>query len=432
MQKININFEKEIGKIKPMNGVGQPPFYGMDFSMFDYLKDANIPYSRLHDVGGPYGRNVFVDVPNIFRDFNADQNDPKSYSFEFTDLLITALIEHNVEPVFRLGVTIENFATVRAFNIYPPADYQKWAEICEHIIKHYTEGWNDGYNYKMTYWEIWNEPDILEDPMENTMWRGTAEQFYDLYDIAAKHLKKKFPHLKIGGYGASGFYALPNSSNPEDPNPRWPYITNFFKNFIKFIKEKNSPLDFFSFHAYTDAVLDNVVSTNFVREYLDKNGYNDTEMLLTEWDCQVFLKGTVRHAAFTAGVMLALQDTALEGAMFYDARYGVGLYAAVFDSTTAKPLPAYYSFLAFGELLKRRTQVDVGDLPAGIYVVAAKAEDGCVVITNTNEEDINVELAVCGFNEITECKIIAEDSVWQDYEFSNVLPKNSVFMIKYK
>ena len=63
MQKITLDFNKNIGQIKPMHAVGQPPFIGINFSMFDHLKNANIPYSRLHDVGGAYGRNIFVDIP---------------------------------------------------------------------------------------------------------------------------------------------------------------------------------------------------------------------------------------------------------------------------------------------------------------------------------------------------------------------------------
>ena len=61
-----------MGKIKPMHGVGQPPIQGTDFSMFRYLNEAGIPFSRLHDVGGWFGGNLWVDIPNIFRDFNAD------------------------------------------------------------------------------------------------------------------------------------------------------------------------------------------------------------------------------------------------------------------------------------------------------------------------------------------------------------------------
>ena len=66
MANINVNFNKTVGQIKPMHAVGQPPFSGgflsFDFSHIQYLKDANIPYSRLHDVGGDFGGNRFVDV----------------------------------------------------------------------------------------------------------------------------------------------------------------------------------------------------------------------------------------------------------------------------------------------------------------------------------------------------------------------------------
>ena len=82
--KLQFDFSKKIGKIKPMHAVGQPPMTGMsgeglDLSLIRYLEKANIPYSRMHDVGGSYGGNIYVDIPNLFRDFDADENDPMSY-----------------------------------------------------------------------------------------------------------------------------------------------------------------------------------------------------------------------------------------------------------------------------------------------------------------------------------------------------------------
>ena len=142
---ITATFSKITGKIKPMHAVGQPPFIGSNDKFFHYLTEAGIPYSRLHDVGGAYGGFRFVDIPNIFRDFDADENLPESYDFTFTDWLITALVKHNVKPFFRLGVTIENYFHMKAYRIYPPKDFDKWARICEHIIRHYNEGWADGF-----------------------------------------------------------------------------------------------------------------------------------------------------------------------------------------------------------------------------------------------------------------------------------------------
>ena len=41
--KLTVDFSKSVGKIKAMHAVGQPPFLGMDFSYFKYLKAAHIP-----------------------------------------------------------------------------------------------------------------------------------------------------------------------------------------------------------------------------------------------------------------------------------------------------------------------------------------------------------------------------------------------------
>ena len=167
---VRVDFFTPAGTVKPVHGVGQPPLQGTDTGLFHYLAEAGVPYARLHDVGGWFGGNMFVDIPNVFRDFNADENDPKNYDFAFTDILINALVANGVEPFFRLGVTIENFYKIKTYRIHPPADNAKWARICEHVIRHYTEGWADGFRHRITYWEIWNEPD------GEPMWTGTFAQ----------------------------------------------------------------------------------------------------------------------------------------------------------------------------------------------------------------------------------------------------------------
>ena len=149
--KITVDFEKSKGKIKPMHAVGQPPFRGgfskIDFTPMEVLRDAHIPYSRLHDVGGAFGGNRYVDIPNIFRDFDADENDPSSYDFAFTDHLLKILIDYGCEPIYRLGVTIENYQKIKAYRIRPPKDMKKWANVCKHIVMHYNAGWANGFYY---------------------------------------------------------------------------------------------------------------------------------------------------------------------------------------------------------------------------------------------------------------------------------------------
>ena len=125
---VSVNPQHVLGPIKPINGVGQPPMVGQlnGWPMMRYLKEAGIPYSRLHDVGGWLGRGIYVDIPNLFPDFDADEDDPANYRFAYTDSLMTALVDNGVEPFYRLGVTIENFADKKGLpplRIFPPKDF---------------------------------------------------------------------------------------------------------------------------------------------------------------------------------------------------------------------------------------------------------------------------------------------------------------------
>ena len=73
MAKIQVNPQKIVKKMKPMHGGGQPPVncHATD-EHFHYLTEAGIPYSRLHDVEWAFGGGKYVDIPVIFRNFDAD------------------------------------------------------------------------------------------------------------------------------------------------------------------------------------------------------------------------------------------------------------------------------------------------------------------------------------------------------------------------
>ena len=59
--------------------------------------------------------------------------------------------------------------------MHPPADAAKWAAICVGIIRHYNEGWANGFHHGIRYWEIWNEPENRP-----AMWTGTDEDYLAL------------------------------------------------------------------------------------------------------------------------------------------------------------------------------------------------------------------------------------------------------------
>ena len=365
MANIKVNTSNAIRKMKPMHAGGQPPLGGSRYNnYFHYLTEAGIPYSRLHDVGGAFGGNRFVDIPNVFRDFDADENDPKSYDFTFTDFLIKSLMDAGVEPYYRLGITIENQSYIKAYRTDPPKDYDKWARICEHIIAHYTEGWADGFNYNITYWEIWNEPDNINvEPSE--LWSGTPEQFYRLYDVAAKHLKKRFPNIKIGGYSSWGFTALTKPDHTE----KHKYILDFFINFLEYIKEHGSPIDFFSWHSYYKTEI-TVIWDEFVKNKLLEYGLGHVESHLTEWLPLVGQHGTAAQSAEIIATMIELQKGYANICCIYDMKLASGLYGTFFDPKQ-KLSQAYYDMVAFNNLYKLGTEVETISDTEKLHVLSA-------------------------------------------------------------
>lgn len=408
--KQKIDFDKTRGVINAVNGVGQPPVTGFaNTAYFHYLKEAGIPYSRLHDVGGAYGMFIYVDIPNIFRDFDADENDPQSYDFAFTDILLKGLVDNGVEPYYRLGVTIENAQHIKAYRIFPPADFAKWARICEHIIMHYNYGWADGFEMNISHWEIWNEPENSPDPDTNPCWKGTWEQYLEFYGTAATYLKSKFPELKIGGYGSCGFYSATGDSVAAGNNSmRYDNFVTCFHSFLKRARSEGWPLDFFSAHSYSKPA-NAIKQMQYARKTLDEYGFKTTELSVNEWlpEPSIEKSNTGKQAAEIAAEMIGFQHIGVNDAEIYDAKMGGGRYSPLFDYSTLKPKRAYYSYVMFNTLRQLGKAVPVPETDEGVYLCAASDGKGkaALMVSNISGKPWNNNLDF-GRYKITEVRIL--------------------------
>lgn len=385
--KIILDFNEKGKKIKKLHGVNNgPKTMIFHFDTSEYFKEADIPFARLHDTEYPYGSQHFVDIPCIFKDFQADPDDPESYDFILTDEYIKAIVDCGTKVFYRLGVSIEHAS--KKYNIFPPADNLKWAKICEGIIRHYNEGWANGFYYGIEYWEIWNEPDNHPEAKLNPMWQGTKEQYFKLYEISSNYLKSKFPGLKIGGYGHCGFYALVQQDGNNEGSKRLQYFIDFFHEFLDYITsdEHKSPLDFFSWHTYSGDIDFYKREVMYVREILDKYGFINTESILNEWNyagADMFINmRNMKGASCVASVFCEMQKLPLDSAMYYDAQPCLP-YCGIFDYPVAKPTKTYYSFKAFNELYKLGTEVKTVANAHGLYVcAAANGNKGALMAVN--------------------------------------------------
>ncbi len=372
METLRFDLTKKAGKFKLLNCTNGGPWHkrgkqleDRGSNMANYIK-ARIPYSRNHDSGacGVYGGPYSHDVCKIFPRFEADPYDPVSYDFACTDEDILICLEAGTKTYFRLGETIEH--QVKKHATLPPADFHKWAVICEHIIRHYTEGWAGGFTHDMPYWEIWNEADMHDDDAPNkTCWGGTKAQFFNFYEIVAKHLKTCFPHLKIGG-------------------PALGYREDWADDFLREMKARNVPIDFFSWHNYRNDPMQIMAKAERLQKIMENNGYEDAENHLTEWNYIINWTDKVvdsfkdihgiRGAAFTLSTICAAQNSPIDMLMYYDTR--PSRFNGIFDFYSYLPLKGYYALSWYGKLYDMEAEIKAQNSIEHIYSLCGVDKNG--------------------------------------------------------
>ncbi len=372
---LSVECSKELGEIRPLNGGNCGPIQGgglVDLSA--YLRELKMPYARLHDCHWPI--TDVVDIHTIFANFDADASRPESYDFRRTDDYLQSIADIGSGIVYRLGESIEH--TKRKYYVHPPKDYDKWAAICLSIIAHCNEEWAGGSRCNIKYWEIWNEPENRP-----SMWSGTDEDYFKLYETTARAIKKRWPELKVGGpsLGYTGNLANGKFQGGE-----------LLIKFIERCKDRSIPLDFLSWHLYTDNPAECVVRANGIRALLDQNGFTETELHFNEWNYlpdndwsplglkgqgepreRFFEKlGSAKSAAFAACVLLNLQNSPVNVANYYMSdTNGFGLF-----TTNGVPRKTYYSFKAFRYLLETPLRVDAaGSRPSDCCICAGLNRD---------------------------------------------------------
>ncbi len=394
--RLEIDFGSKRGEIKPLHGVNNAPVrVSGKQGPQDEFKAAGIPFVRTHDTAYSFGGTHYVDIPNVFPDFDADETNPASYDFAYTDAYLKPIVAAGCKLFYRLGVTIENNWRIKAYNIFPPKDYAKWARICEHVVRHYNEGWADGFRWNIEYWEIWNEP---ENP---SMWQGTKEQFFDLYRVAANHLKATFPQIKVGGYAGCGFYTVDDAKRREESAFYRSFVT-WFEDFCRYVQapETKAPLDFFSWHLYVsqDWPVDRIAThAAYVRKTLDAAGLNETENIFNEWNVfrsdrrsQFETCKTHVGAANVAAAFCLMQNTSIDKAMYYDA-CPTRVYCGLFTFPGHRTTPCYEAFRAWNELAKLGAACEAACDAKGLYAAAAKkGERRAFLVANVGKEAMSI------------------------------------------
>ena len=381
MRTVQVDGAKVIGKIRSLQGVGGAPVSAQDsFDVTRQYKDLRIDLVRTHDFFGPTDIDakwshpdsiaVFMKADSsktIFPDWDADPEKEASYNFGPSDGMIQGIINSGAEVLYRIGRSWSADAE-------PPADFDKYANIVKHVAMHYNAGWAKGFHDKIRYWEFWNEPNLKAQKNKGTgaydaqpYWTGTPEQFYKLYETVARALKAYDPSLRVGGPGLA-FAGMPNP---------------FREGLIEYCAAHKVPLDFYSWHHYTQSYADPydlVRIAKDIRGLLDKHGFNHAESHLDEWS-QTLLFGpeyqqTMEHAAFCGTAQIYFQDGPIDRSYYYRADPGA---AGFFDLNGAYRKKAYV-YKALGAMLDtpQRLAATGSDI-IGFAAVAGRSADGNTV-----------------------------------------------------
>ncbi|WP_206243561.1 GH39 family glycosyl hydrolase [Novosphingobium terrae] len=379
---IQVDAGATVGELKALRGVNGAP--DMTYApsaasnerrpldLASQYRAAGITLVRTHDSGGAAdidpttGTLPVIKAPLppggptdpmlvIFPDLNANPDDPKSYHFEATDKLIAGIRSIGADVIFRLGRGGGTTAV--------PPDPARYGAIVRHIVLHYNKGWDNGFTGAVRYWEFWNEPDLFQ-----IWWRGTPEQFYELYGSVAQSVKAADPAAQVGGPTV----ALSYGKGP------------FRDGFLTYVSEKRLPLDFFSWHWYSIAndPYDFARIGTSLKGVLTAHGLVHTKLVLDEWNGNVMfgMKDDANQAAFITAARIYMQDAPIDLEAFYrsDSFWGR-------DGKT--PSKAAQALNVFGMIADARTRLRTsGGDTQGLAVQAGRAPDGTIKILIGNYE----------------------------------------------
>jgi len=192
--------------------------------------------------------------------YSEDADGKPRYDWARLDAIMDELTRPGIEPFVQAGFMPQALSSrpepytptlvktglprdmVAGGAFYPPQDYRKWEALIEAWARHSAERYG-GERASSWLWELWNEP-------ESSYWRGTKQEYFQLYDHFAAAVKRALPKARVGG--------------PHVTDPGWRNGDVFMRDFLEHCRAgKNTatggigaPLDFIAFHAKGTTRLD--------------------------------------------------------------------------------------------------------------------------------------------------------------------------------
>jgi len=381
--------------IQPLLGVNAGPApAGNDprnADLTDAYHQIGVNLIRTHDFYGP------LDMAVMYPDRTRDPEDQRSYAFQASDEIWQRIVNGGFEPYLRLGDSWNN-AT-------PPTNSLErayWVRAAVQVVSHYHAGLWNGFTTPLRYVEIWNEPDFQQ------FWQKphTPLEFFQLYAETATAVKQAFPEVQVGGPGVTQAAAL-------SPNGR-----QWLRDFLQYVKQQDAPLDFFSWHLYSNVPDDWDTAAAYYRTELDEQGFQTTTLHLTEWNTDtknLADNSTEAHALRTGGkgaailtaAWMALQQHEIEVATLYrgtDPSLDIPTFYGIFyaDGSLKRIALAFSLWAKLAQHPQRLTVAASAETP--LKVICGKNEAGEIALLMVNPSETTLCYSIEGLIQHT-CNI---------------------------
>ncbi len=257
-----------------------------------------------------YGGFQYVRFHGLFHDdmfvYREDSEGNPIYNFQYIDDAFDRMLKTGVRPFVELSFVPSELAIVKNTTFWwhangsPPSDYTKWAALVNATVDHWVARYGIA-EVRSWYFEVWNEPNLTD-----SFFRGTQQQYFELYKLTTKTIKGIDPALRVGGPATSNFNMdqaairkAQASGKLFDPMAV-PWKPIWIDEFFSYCKANNLPVDFVSTHPYPqDFAIDEPGTTTrnhfrrsinstrddlrTLRKLIDASPYPHAEIQLTEW-----------------------------------------------------------------------------------------------------------------------------------------------------
>lgn len=235
-------------------------YFGADEPNYAYMKDGK---KLLGELGEMAPRQVYFRTHNLLTSgdgtpalkwgstnaYTEDADGRPIYDWTITDRIFDAYLARGVRPYVQLGFMPQALSTkpepyrhhwtpqAKYDTIYlgwtaPPKDYAKWGELCYQWTKHCVEKYGRS-EVETWWWQLWNEPNI-------GYWKGSAAEFYKLYDYSVAGVRRALPTARIGG---------PETAGGTGGGWLEKFLDHCLHGTNAVTGEKGTPLDLIAFHA---------------------------------------------------------------------------------------------------------------------------------------------------------------------------------------